>query len=60
MEITKYEAIRALRYLIQGMKDETLLPSEYIFVGELLEWHQWIKGNRQIKLKHLKLNQSSN
>ncbi len=49
MEITKREVIRAVRLLLQGMKDETLSPSEYILVGELLEWHQWFKGNRQIK-----------
>lgn len=43
----KTEIIRAIKYLIQGMKDETLLSSEYILVGELLEWHQWMKGNRK-------------
>ena len=46
--ITKYEAIMALEKLSQGIKNNTLKPSEWILVGELIEWHRWIKGEKKL------------
>ena len=42
----KAEIMRGLRLLQKGLEEGTLDPDEYILVGELLEWHQWMIGNR--------------
>lgn len=38
--MSKQEVIKAIRYLLDGMDDMTLLPSEWILIGELLAWHR--------------------
>ena len=36
----KHMIMRAIKQLMKGMEENTLMPSEYILIGELLEWHR--------------------
>jgi len=52
MESEKQQLMRALKKLIDGLEELTLSSSEYILIGELLEWYKHHKKEKAKDKQH--------